>query len=376
MNFSLSDEQTMLQDSVNKFVQNDYSYELRQKLIQTELGYSEENWQTFAELGWLCVPFSEEDGGIGGGPIETMIMMEAFGKGLVVEPYFSTVVLGGSALRIAGNSEQKASLIPEVVEGRRLVSVAYAEPQSRYNLFDVKTEAKKGQGGYVLNGQKSFVLHGASADTLVVSARTGGEQMDKSGISLFLVDPKLGGVDIKGYKSLDGHRVAEVVLKNVEVSEGSLLGVENDGLAVLEAIADESMLALCAEAVGIMENLYKDTVEYTKNRKQFNVPISSFQALQHRMVDMFTEHEQCKSLLLRAVLSYQDGDADARKNIAALKYQVGVSGQKVAHEAIQIHGGMGMTDEMNVGMNLKRINVINTLFGGSDYQLARFIELS
>ncbi len=373
MNFNLSEEQTLLSDSVTKFIYNDYSYEVRKKHAAQDGGFDRATWSTFAELGWLCVPFSEEDGGIGGGPVETMIIMEQFGKGLVVEPYVSTVILAGSALKLAGNAEQKAELIGGIIDGSRLLSLAYFEPQARFDLFDVKTTAKKEGAEYVLNGAKAMVLHGGTADTFIVLARTSGAQRDADGVSLFVVPASAAGVSVKDYPTLDGHRAAEVTLSSVKVPATALLGAEGKAVAVLEQVAEDGRLALCAEAVGMMEKLYRETVEYAKTRKQFGVPIAVFQALQHRMVDMFTLHAECRSLLLRAVMTHAAGDADASRNIAALKYAIATKGQKVAHEAVQIFGGMGMTDEMSVGMYLKRINVINALFGNADYSLQRFI---
>lgn len=375
MNFNYSEEQTLLQDSVSKFIANDYDYETRKKHCAMAGGFDADTWQTFAELGWLCVPFSEEDGGIGGGAVETMIMMETFGKGLVVEPYVSTVLISGGLVAKAGNAEQKAELLAGIIDGSRKLSLAAIEPQSRFDLFDVATTAKINAGQYELTGSKAMVLHGGTADTFIVSARTAGESRDSRGVSLFLVPADSEGLEVRDYPTLDGHRAAELTLNGVKVPESALLGEEGAAVAVLESIADDAAVALCAEAVGMMEKLYKDTVEYTKNRKQFGVPIAVFQALQHRMVDMFTSHEECKSLLLRAVMSHQAGEADYRKSVSALKYAVAVKGQKVAHEAVQIFGGMGMTDEMSVGMYLKRINVINTLFGNGDYHLKRFMAL-
>lgn len=374
MNFNYSEEQNLLADSVIKFIQNDYNYEERRKRIASADGFDRDTWATFAELGWLAVPFAEEEGGIGGGPIETMIVMEEFGKGLVVEPYVSTVILAGTALKLAGNAQQKAELVGGIIEGNRQLTLAYFEPQARFDLFDIKTTAKKdAQGNYVINGTKGMVLNGGTADTLIVSVRTAGEQRDESGVSLLLVSADAKGVSIKSYPTLDGHRAAEVQFDDVTVPASALLGEEGNGLAVLNTVADVANLALCAEAVGMMEKLYKETVEYTKTRKQFGVAIAVFQALQHRMVDMFTLHAECKSLLLRAVMTYDTAQPDAARNIAALKYAIATKGQKVAHEAVQIFGGMGMTDEMSVGMYLKRINVINTLFGNGDYHLQRFM---
>ena len=259
--------------------------------------------------------------------------------------------------------------------GSRKLSLAAVEPQSRFDLFDVKTEAKPAADGFELTGGKTMVLHGGTADTFIVSARTAGAARDRDGISLFLVAADSAGLEVRDYPTLDGHRAAELTFNGVKLPASALLGSEGEALSVLESVADEAALALSAEAVGMMEKLYKETVEYSKNRKQFGVPISIFQALQHRMVDMFTMHEECKSLLLRAVMSHQAGEDGFRKNVSALKYAIAVKGQKVAHEAVQIFGGMGMTDEMSVGMYLKRINVINTLYGNGDFHLKRFMSL-
>ncbi len=249
------------------------------------------------------------------------------------------------------------------------------EPQSRYDLFDVQTEAKSAGDGFELSGRKTMVLHGGTADTFIVSARTGGDSRDRDGVSLFLVPADSVGLEIQEYPTLDGHRAADLALNSVKVHASALVGESGAAIDVLESVADDASVALCAEAVGMMEKLYQETVEYSKNRKQFGVPISVFQALQHRMVDMFTMHEECKSLLLRAVMSHQAQEDDYHKNVSALKYAIAVKGQKVAHEAVQIFGGMGMTDEMSVGMYLKRINVINTLFGNGDFHLKRFMSL-
>lgn len=371
MNFNLSEEQTILKDSVTKFISNDYDYETRSKHMKMEKGFNPATWQTFAELGWLCVPFAEDDGGIGGGPIEVMIMMEEMGKGLVLEPYFSTVILSGAVLSRAATGQQRADTLNAIIDGSKLFSLAYLEPQSRFDLFDLSTVADKNDGSYTINGRKAMVLHGGSANTFIVVARTAGQQRSEEGISLFLVNADTPGVTVKDYPTLDGHRAAEIELNNVVVPAENSLGEPGSALPVLESAAQEACLALCAEAVGMMEKLYKETVAYTKERKQFGVPIAVFQALQHRMVDMFTLHEECKSLLLRAVLSKKEGSSELPRNISALKYAVAIKGQKVAHEAIQIFGGMGMTDEMSVGMYLKRINMINTLFGDADYHLKR-----
>lgn len=374
MDFNYSEEQNMLADSLGKFIQQNYSYEKRRQFSASAEGFDRAAWKQFAELGWLAVPFAEEEGGIGGGPVDIMILMEEFGKGLVIEPFVSSVILAGTTLSLAGNAAQKAEWLSGIIDGSNLMSLGWFEPQARFDLFDVKTVARRdAQGNYVITGHKAMVPHGGTADSLILSVRTSGNQRDKTGISLLVVPSNAPGLVIKSCATLDGHQAAEVQLQDVSVPASALLGEEGHGLAVLERVADTANLALCAEAVGMLEKLYKETVEYSKTRKQFGVPIAAFQALQHRMVDMFTLHAECKSLLLRAALTSATGQPDAARNISALKYAIATKGQKVAHEAVQIFGGMGMTDEMSIGMYLKRINMINALFGSGDHHLQRFI---
>lgn len=373
MDFSLSEEQTLLQDSVQRFVQNDYAFETRQKLIAQEPGYSADNWKQFAELGWLGMPFAEADGGFGGGAVETMIMMEALGKGLVVEPFVPTVVLAGGALKLAGSAAQKAAHLAGIIDGSVQGALAFAEPQSRYNLADVAVSAKAAGDGWVIDGAKSVVLNGPSANLLVVSARTAGDQRDRDGISLFLVGADSAGISRRDYPTVDGLRASEITFDGVQVGADSLLGEAGKGLAVLEQVIDEGILAIGAEAVGAMEVAYKATVEYCKTREQFGQPIGQFQVLQHRMVDMFMQHEQSKSLLYMAAMRMDEGyGAAAQKAVSALKVQVGKSGRFVGQQAVQLHGGMGMTDELSVGHYFKRLTTIDTLFGNVDVHLKRF----
>ncbi len=373
MDFSLSEEQTLLQDSVQRFVQNDYTFESRQKLIAGDPGFSVDNWKQFAELGWLGMPFAETDGGFGGGAVETMIMMEALGKGLVVEPFVPTVVLAGGALKLAGSAAQKASHLAGIIDGSVLGALAFAEPQSRYNLADVAVTAKADGDGWVLDGAKSVVLNGPSADLLVVSARTGGEQRDRDGVSLFLLPGDSAGISRRDYPTVDGLRASEITFDGVKVGADGLLGEAGKGLAVLEQVIDEGILAIGAEAVGAMEVAYKATVEYCKTREQFGQPIGQFQVLQHRMVDMFMQHEQSKSLLYMAAMRMDEGYGPAaQKAVSALQVQVGKSGRFVGQQAVQLHGGMGMTDELSVGHYFKRLTTIDTLFGNVDVHLKRF----
>jgi pimeloyl-CoA dehydrogenase small subunit len=373
MDFSLSEEQTLLQDSVQRFIQNDYAFAARQKTIKSEDGFSRAHWKTFAELGWLGVPFPEADGGFGGGAIESMIMQEQFGKGLVVEPYVPSVVLAGGALRIAGDAPQKQKYLAPIIDGSKQAALAYAEPQGRFNLADLHTTAKGDGDGWVLSGHKAVVLNGPAADFLVVSARTAGGVRDLSGVSLFIVDADAPGISRRDYPTVDGLRASEITFENVKLGADALLGGAGEGYAVLEQVIDEGIMAVGSEAVGAMEVLYKTTVEYCKTREQFGQPIGKFQVLQHRMVDMFMEHEQAKSLMFMAAMRMDEGyGPEARKAISAFKVQVGKSGRFVGQNAIQLHGGMGMTDELAVGHYFKRLTTIDTLFGNVDFHLKRF----
>ena len=376
MDFSFSDEQTLLQESVSRFITNDYGFESRQKHSRSDAGYSLENWQTFAELGWLGVPFSENHGGFGGGAVETMLMMEEFGKGLVVEPYLATVVACGSALNGFGSEDQKSSFIPEIIDGSKLWALAFAEPQGRFNLADLTTTATASNGSYLLSGHKSVVINGPNANFFIVSVRTSGEQRDETGVSLFIIPSDAKGLSRRDYPTVDGQRASELILDNVELDEASRLGEEGQGLKILQQAIDFATLAIGSEAVGCMEVLYKDTVEYCKNREQFGQPIGKFQVLQHRMVDMFMEHEQSKSLMFMAAMRWDEGyGAEAQKAVSAFKVQVGKSGKFVGQSAVQLHGGMGMTDELNIGHYFKRLTIIDTMFGNVDHHLKRFGSL-
>ncbi|WP_405224370.1 acyl-CoA dehydrogenase family protein [Lentisalinibacter sediminis] len=376
MDFAITEEQSLLQDSVAKFIDNDYDFEKRMKHSESELGYSAEDWQEFANLGWTAVPFPEEDGGLDGGPVELMLIMEQFGRGLVVEPYLASIVLAGGALRRTADEAQKADWLMPLIEGSKTGALAYLEPQSRYRLADVALSAKKDGDDYVLNGEKGVVLNGATADVLVVSARTTGGQKDEDGISLFVLAADSDGVKRRGYATVDGQKGAEITFKDVRVPAAQRLGEEGKAYPVLQSVLQEATLAVCAEAVGIMEKLNHKTLEYTKSRVQFGVPIAAFQALQHRMVEMFMLYEQTKSLLLWAVMAQDSEDADeARRAISAIKYQVGTAGRQIGEEAVQLHGGMGVTWELDVAHYFKRLTVINTLFGNADFHVERYAGL-
>jgi alkylation response protein AidB-like acyl-CoA dehydrogenase len=373
MNLSFSEEQNMLKDSVARFVADQYDFETRRKIVDSAEGFSRENWQTFAELGWLSIPFSEELGGFGGGAADTMVVMEEMGKGLVAEPFVATVLLFGGLLSKAGSAAQQQELIGKIIEGQLQGTFAFLERQSRFEITDILTTAQADGDSFVLNGEKTVVMNGANADKLIVSARTSGGQSDQQGISLFLVDANAEGVEKVSYKLMDGQLVANIKLNGVA---GELVGEQDKAFDVIQSVINDVMVAVSAEALGIMEKLVMTTVEYAKTREQFGVTIGKFQALQHRMVEMFMAGEQTKSLLYRAVCSLEANSDDVQKDILALKVMVGRAGKQIGGEAIQMHGGMGITDELDVGHYVKRLMTINTLFGDADYQQQRFEALT
>ena len=375
MDFTFNEEQTLIQDQVDQFVLKEYDWETRQSLSNSDLGFGQENWQKFAELGWLGISVSEDSGGFGGSAIESMLIMEAFGKGLVVEPFLETMIMSGGLIDAHGSDQQKASILEPAISGEMQLALAYAEPQSRFNLSDVVTEAKPEGDNFVLNGYKSVVMNGPSANKILVSARTSGSQLEENGLTLFIVDADSNGLNKTNYKTVDGRRASDISLENVTVSKDDVVGGIDSGFEILDLAIDKAILAISAEAVGAMEVLYKATVEYTKTREQFGTAIGKFQVLQHRMVDMFMEYEQCKSLLYMATMKQEEGAADAKKAISGLKYQVGKAGKFIGQQAVQLHGGMGVTDELNVGHYFKRLTTIGTIFGNTDYHLKKYSSL-
>ena len=376
MDFSITEEQSMLADTLSRFIDNEYTFENRMQVAESAEPFSAEIWQTYAELGLTAALLAEEDGGLGGGPVELMLIMEQFGRGLVLEPYLANVVLAGGLLKRAGNAEQKEEVLAKIVDGSLQAALAFAEPQGRYDIANISTTATKSSDGFVLSGRKTLVLNGASADVIIVPARTSGEPADTAGISLFLVSAKSAGVSIDSYQTVDAHGSAEIELSDVEVAESALLGEADRGYEVLQQVIDEATLAVSAEAVGIMRTLHDKTVEYVKDREQFGVPIGSFQALQHRLVDTLMLCEQSRSLLLWAVMLAAENKPEAARAISALKYQVGTAGRQVAQEAVQMHGGMGVTWEMDIAHYFKRHQAIGTLFGDADFHLDRYLSLS
>jgi alkylation response protein AidB-like acyl-CoA dehydrogenase len=375
MDFTFNEEQTLIQDQVDQFVLKEYDWETRQSLSNSDLGFGQENWQKFAELGWLGISVSEDSGGFGGSAIESMLIMEAFGKGLVVEPFLETMIMSGGLIDAHGSDQQKASILEPAISGEMQLALAYAEPQSRFNLSDVVTEAKPEGDNFVLNGYKSVVMNGPSANKILVSARTSGSQLEENGLTLFIVDADSDGLNKTNYKTVDGRRASDISLENVTVSKDDVVGGVDSGFEILDLAIDKAILAISAEAVGAMEVLYKATVEYTKTREQFGTAIGKFQVLQHRMVDMFMEYEQCKSLLYMATMKQEEGAVDAKKAISGLKYQVGKAGKFIGQQAVQLHGGMGVTDELNVGHYFKRLTTIGTIFGNTDYHLKKYTSL-
>ncbi|MGJ4915770.1 pimeloyl-CoA dehydrogenase small subunit [Bradyrhizobium sp. HKCCYLRH2060] len=375
MDFDLTEEQRLLKDSIDGLLADAYDFDKRKLYMKEKGGWSRAMWSKLAEQGLLGLPFSEEDGGFGAGGVETMIVMEAMGRALVLEPYLATVVLAGGFLRHGGSAAQKAAHLPGIIDGSKTFAFAQLEKQSRYDLFDVATSAKKKGDGWVIDGEKFVVLNGENADTLIVTARTAGGQRDKSGIGLFFVPADAKGVTRKGYPTQDGLHAADITFTGVEVGADAAIGDPSNALPLIERVVDEARIALCAEAVGLMDESLKTTVEYIKTRKQFGVAIGSFQSLQHRASDMFVALEQARSMSMFATMAADFDDAKERAtSIAAAKVQIGKSAKFVGQQAIQLHGGIGMTMEAKIGHYFKRLTMIESTFGDTDYHTRRVSE--
>ena len=375
MDFSLSEEQGMLQDSVSRFVAQDYSFDKRERIVDSAAGYSADYWRRFADLGWLMIPFSEADGGLGGSAVDLMVIMQEFGKGIVVEPFLATAVLGGGLIAEAGSAKQKETLLGALMAGELQLAFAFTEPQSRYNLADVATEATREGDDYVVIGHKAVVLNAPNANQLIVAVRTSGGQREREGISLLLVAADSPGIRLQPYATVDGQRAADVYFDDVRVPASQLLGNEGSALPVIEKVIDRATLAVCAEALGAMETALWKTVDYTKTRKQFGVSISSFQALQHRMADMFIELEQARSIVQMAVMQCDANKGVAPRAISAAKSRVGKAARLVGQESVQLHGGIGVMEELDLGHFFKRLTTIQFLFGSTDYHTRRFSQL-
>ena len=377
MDFDLSDEQRQLKDSVDRLLAQRYpDLKVRAAAQGEPGGYSAATWRQFAELGLTAIPFAEEHGGLGAGAIETMLVMEAVGRNLAIDPFLASIVLGGGVLRHGASPAQQARLIPAVIAGEQMLALAHQERQSRFDLFDVAATAKPdGRGGHTLDGEKLVVLNGDSATRFIVVARTTGGRRDRNGIGLFLVDASAAGVTRRGYPTQDGGHAADIAFTGVSIAADAVIGDPATGLGVLERVVDEAIAALAAEAVGAMGALHEATVDYLKTRKQFGVPIASFQVLQHRAVDMFTHLEQARSMAYYATMMAGSDDAVARaKAMAAVKVQIGKSARFIGQEAVQLHGGMGMTMESKAGHYFKRLTMIDLAFGDHAHHLRRLAD--
>jgi pimeloyl-CoA dehydrogenase small subunit len=375
MDFALTDEQRLLQHSVERLFADHYAFEARKRYGQEPGGFSRALWARYAELGLLGLPFEEAYGGSAGGPVETMIVMEQIGRALALEPYLATVVLGGGLLRLGGSEAMRAELVPQIAGGDLILAFAHAERQSRYDLADVAARARRDGASFVLDGAKSLVLHGDSARKFIVSARLAGGQNDRAGIGLFLVDAAADGVSTRGYPTIDGQRAAEVTFSGVRVPAAAAIGEPGAAFPLIERIADQAIAALAAEAVGAMAAMHETTVDYMKTRKQFGVTIGSFQVLQHRAADMLIALEQARSMaMLATMMAAEDNIRERRQAISAAKVQIGRSGRFIGQQAIQIHGGIGMTMETKVAHSFKRVTTIDTLFGDADHHVGIVAE--
>tara|TARA_R110000782_G_scaffold127742_6_gene219319 strand:+ start:881 stop:2014 length:1134 start_codon:yes stop_codon:yes gene_type:complete len=375
MNLEFTEEQVLLQDTLNRFLQNDYTFEQRQKLSQQGIGYSEQNWQTMAEMGLLGIPFEEEYGGFDFGATGLMIVMETIGKGLVVEPYLATVVLAGQLIQNASSEAQKQTLLPQLIEGNLKLAFAYVERQSRYDLSSVTVTAEKHASSFSLTGKKSVVFNAETADKIIVSARTSGNDGDKEGISLFLLDKDSTGITMRHYHTVDGLRASELSFEQVEIGLDALVGELDNAFPVIESVIDSASAAICAEGVGVISQLRERTVEYLKIRKQFSQPLGHFQVLQHRAVDMFMAEEQMRSLAYLASIRMEGGTRSEQiKAVSAAKVYLGEARTVVGEQAVQLHGGIGVTDELDVAHYYKRLTMLNNLFGDRDFHLQRFSQ--
>ena len=376
MDFSFTDEQSMLRDSVASYLADNYDFDTRKAAIASPDGWRPEVWRAFAnELGILGASFSEDLGGLGGDATDVMVVMEEFGKALVVEPYLGTVVIGGGFLT-HGKHSGAEDLVGKIISGDATFAFAWAEPQARYTVNDLKTTARRDGAGYTLNGAKAVVIGAPWASHLIVTARTGGAQRDTDGVSVFLVDKTAPGVAARDYPTVDGRRASEVTFDNVKLGADALIGPEGEALPLIRQVMDEAVAATCAEACGVLRRLHEGTLAYTKERKQFGAPIASFQVLQHRMVDMFIQLEQAISMTYMAHIKLGESADERAKGVSAAKVQIGRACRFVGQNAIQLHGGMGMTTEMAIGHYFKRATMIEAEFGSTDHHLKRYEDIS
>jgi alkylation response protein AidB-like acyl-CoA dehydrogenase len=373
MDFEYSEEQRLLSETLRKFLNTGYSFDARDKIMQTAAGYSEDVWAALAEMGILGVPFAAELGGFGGTTVDMMVVMEALGEALIVEPYLATVGLGGQFVARAGSEAQKQRILASLIQGKTKMAFGHVPSRGRYDLRSVGARARTAGDGFVLDGEARMVLHGGAADLLVVAARTAGGERDERGISLFLVDRTGKGVSARDYRTLDNLRVADVALDGVGVGRDALIGAAGEGYALMEEVVDYATALVCAEAVGAIKYAHDATLEYLKTRRQFGVPIGSFQALQHRMVDILISYEQAKSIACLACVKVDTADAAVRRRIvSAAKIKIADACRHVSQEAVQLHGGMGMTEELKISHTFRRLTSIAHAFGDADHHLERF----
>jgi pimeloyl-CoA dehydrogenase small subunit len=371
MDFEISDEQRLLADSLERMLLEHYDFSSRKAYLEAAVGWNQEQWRRYADMGLLALPFAQSDGGFGGGAVEMRIVMEAFGRALALEPYWATVVLGGGFLRLGGSDRQRSSLIPRIVNGQLLLAFAQAERQSRYDLADITTTAVHEGGGWRLTGRKCHVVHGDCADMLVTTARVDGDRRDRHGVGLFLVDAHAQGLSRRGYRTQDRLRAADVTFEDVWVEADAAIGEPGAALPLVDQVVDGAIAALCAEAVGVMSRAHEITVDYLKARTQFGRPIGSFQVLQHRAVDMLLMIEQARGMAMYAAAMVAEPDAvERRKAMSAAKVQIGRAGRFVGEQAIQLHGGIGLTEEYQVGHFYRRLSINGLLFGDVGHHLS------
>ena len=366
MNLNYSDEQNMLREQVLKFCETNYDFIDREKILESDCGYSQDNWKQFAELGWLAVPFKEENGGFNFGPVELTVLFEEFGKALVVEPYLSSIVMSGTIIENS-NHKDKSSIIEKIIAGENQISVAYAEPNIGYNFFNCFTSTSINKDSLTLNGTKSLVLNGGNANQFIVLAKHDGSS------ALIMIDADIDGLSMQSFKTIDGQTCGDLTFENVSIATDSIIASGNEAEELFNKMMKLSILCISAEAVGAMNASYTKTVQYTKEREQFSQPISNFQVLQHRMVDMFIETELTKSLLIKATLQLDSNDPDTENTISALKVQVGKAGRLIGQNAVQLHGGMGVSNEMSIGHYLKRFTAIDSMFGNTQYHINKYL---
>ncbi len=378
IDFDLSEDQVIFRESVVRFLAEEYPFDRRQGIVADEAGYSEDHWRAFAELGWLAIPFPEAYGGLDSSAVEVMLLMEQFGRHLVASPYLASVLLGGQLLLAGGSEAQKSEFLPLLCDGRLKLAFAFAEPEARYELADVATTASpRRDGGHLISGEKCVVLYGAAADKLIVSARTSGGRRERNGITLFLVDPAARGVTARHYRTQDGGRASDFRFDQVEAGPAALIAAEGTALGLIEGVADRAIAALCAEANGAMWAVFEQSLDYAKTRSQFGQTLGSFQALQHRLVDLYMMCQLAQSMVLEATLSAAAGEpGPLAKAASAAKAQVGEFARTVGQEGVQLHGGIGMTMELPIGHYLKRLTMINATLGDPRHHLRRYGAMS